>query len=65
MNNDRITRIFCDVDGFCIRLERYCKNHLLPTTTGGAWFSSSRLTLSEVMPIAILFHLSGSRCFKW
>ncbi|MDR3115360.1 MAG: IS982 family transposase [Treponema sp.] len=65
MNNDGITRIFCDVDDFCTKLEGYCKTHLLPTDTGGAWFPYSRLTLSEVMTIAILFHLSGSRCFKW
>jgi hypothetical protein len=65
MNNDRITRIFCDVDDFGAKLERYCKNHVLPTDTGGAWFPHSRLTLSEVMTSAILFHLSGSRCFTW
>jgi hypothetical protein len=66
MNDDIITRIFCDVDDFCIRLERYCKARLLPPSgTGGRWFPQGRLTLSEVMTIVILFHLSGYRCFKW
>jgi hypothetical protein len=65
MNDDSITRIFCDVDDFCARLERYCTIHLLPIDTGSAWFPRSRLTLSEVMTIAILFHLSGYQCFKW
>jgi hypothetical protein len=38
---------------------------LLPADTGKAWFLRSRLTLSEVMTIVILFHLSGYQCFKW
>ncbi|MDR2660130.1 MAG: hypothetical protein LBC27_09145 [Spirochaetaceae bacterium] len=54
MNDDSITRIFCDVDDFCAKLERYRKTRLLPTDTGGAWFPRSRLTLSKVMTIAIL-----------
>jgi hypothetical protein len=36
MNDNSITRIFCDVDDFSARLERYCTTHLLPTDTGGA-----------------------------
>jgi hypothetical protein len=31
MNDDSITRIFCDANDFCARLERYCTTHLLPT----------------------------------
>jgi hypothetical protein len=38
---------------------------LPPSGTGGRWFPRSRLALSEVMTIVILFHLSGYRCFKW
>jgi hypothetical protein len=65
MNDDSITRIFCDDAGdFCTMFERYGKNRLLPSDTGGAWFPRSRLALSEVMTIVILFHLSGYRCFK-
>jgi hypothetical protein len=41
------------------------KAHLPPADTGGAWFPRSHLTLSGVMTIVILFHLSGYRCFKW
>ncbi|MDR3355964.1 MAG: hypothetical protein LBO04_02125 [Spirochaetaceae bacterium] len=60
MDNDSITRIFCDADDFCTRLERYCKARLLPPSgTGGRWFPRSRLTPSEVMTIVILFHLGG------
>jgi len=65
MNEDSITRIYCDVDDFCKALEGYCKTHLLPNCKAPKWFPASRLTLSEVMTIILLFHLSGYRCFKW
>ena len=65
MDNDSITRIYCDVDDFCKALEGYCKTHLLPCGKAAKWFPASRLTLSEVMTIIVLFHLSGYRCFKW
>ena len=65
MNEDSITRIYCDVDDFCKALEGYCKAHLLPCGKAPKWFPASRLSLSEVMTIILLFHLSGYRCFKW
>jgi hypothetical protein len=58
MNEDSITSIYCDVDDFC-------KAHSLPGDEKRAWFPESRLSLSEVMTIILLFHLSGYRCFKW
>jgi hypothetical protein len=65
MNEDIITRIYCDVDDFCTALEDYCKSSLLPSDKAAKWFPASRLSLSEVMTIIVLFHLSGYRCFKW
>jgi hypothetical protein len=66
MNGEVITRIYCDVDDFCKALERYCKARCLPGEKKSGWFPSSRrLSLSGVMTIIILFHLSGCRCFKW
>jgi len=65
MNEDSITSIYCDVDDFCKALEQYCKTHLLPNGKAPKWFPASRLSLSEVMTIIVLFHLSGYRCFKW
>ena len=38
MNEDIITRIFCDVDDFCKALEAHLRSHLLPTDTRKAWF---------------------------
>jgi hypothetical protein len=65
MNEDSITRIYCDVDDFCKDFQRYCKSHFLPGEKNQKWFPASRLSLSEVMTIIVLFHLSGYRCFKW
>ena len=65
MDKDIITGIFCDVDDFCAALEKYAKARLLPDEQAGAWFPESRMALSEIMAIAILFHSSEYRCFKW
>jgi hypothetical protein len=65
MNEDTITRIYCDVDDFRKAFEAYCKAHSLPGAQRSSWFPASRLSLREVMTIILLFHLSGYRCFKW
>ena len=65
MNEDSITRIYCDVDGFCRALEGCCKSRLLAHDKAAKWFPASALSLSEVMTIIVLFHLSGYRYFKW
>jgi hypothetical protein len=64
MNEDSITRIYCDVDDFCKAFESYSRTHFLPGGKAPKWFPASRLSLSEVMAIIVLFHLSGFRCFK-
>ncbi len=63
MQEELLIKIFCDVDEFCkVYKERYlltddiAKNQLIPKTA---------LSLSEMMTIAIYFHHSGYRCFKW
>ena len=55
--------IFCDVDDFCKDYEAYCthsllmdKNEVIPKT---------KMALSEIMTILIMYHLSGYRTFKW
>ena len=65
MNEDSITRIYCNVDDVCKALEGYCKTRLLPCRKAPKWFPASRLSLSEAMTIIVLFHRSGYRCFKW
>jgi hypothetical protein len=65
MNEESITGIYCHVDDFSKALERYCKTHLLPHRKVPKWFPTSQLSLSEVMIIILLFHLSGCHFFKW
>ena len=55
--------VFCDIDDFCKDYEKYCthsllmdKNEVVPKT---------RMALSEIMTILIMYHLSGYRTFKW
>ena len=55
--------VFCDIDDFCKAYEEYCmhslmmeKQRIIPRT---------RMALSEIMTILIMYHLSGYRTFKW
>lgn len=55
--------IFCDIDDFCKAYEEYCthsllmdKNEVIPRT---------KMELSEIITILIVYHLSGYRTFKW
>jgi hypothetical protein len=65
MNEDSITSIYCDVDDFCKALDGYYRARLLPGGKTPKWFPASRLSLSEVVTVTLLFRLSGYRCFKW
>jgi len=67
MDEDIITRIFCDIDDFCVALEKYVKARLLPNEQAGAWFPESRMALSEIIAILSPYCSisSGYRCFKW
>jgi hypothetical protein len=65
MDENIITRIYCDVDDFCKSFEEYCKSRHLPNGKATKWFPAGSLSLSEVMTIILLFHHSGYRCFKW
>ena len=59
--------MFCDVDDFCKKLERYYINHLIPesgTHKKLILCTSEHLALSEIMTIVIYFHLSHYRTFK-
>jgi hypothetical protein len=61
-----ITAIYCDVDDFSKAFKEYCTIHLLPGSGADKeLFPKSSITLSEIMSIVILFHLSQYRTFKW
>ena len=55
--------IFCDVDDFCKAYEEYCMHSLMIEKK--KVIPRTRMALSEIMTILIMFHLSGYRTFKW
>ena len=55
--------IFCDADDFCKAYEEYCRNRLLMDKEEVV--PRTRMSLSEIMTILIMYHLSGYRNFKW
>jgi hypothetical protein len=55
--------MFCDIDDYCKAFENYWKRHLLPD--GPSVIRHCGMSLSEIMTIVILFHLSNQRTFKW
>ncbi len=55
--------IFCDVDDFCKAYEEYCRNKLLMNKEEVV--PRTRMSLSEIMTILIMYHLSGYKTFKW
>ena len=57
------TAIFCDADDFCNVYEKYCRNKLLMDKK--AVVPKTRMSLSEIMTILIMYHLSRYRTFKW
>ena len=60
---EQLTAIFCDIDDFCKAYENYCKTHLLTNETHK--IPKTSMHLSEIMTIAVCFHLSHYREFKW
>ena len=55
--------IFCDADDFCSAYEEYCRNKLLMDKEEVV--PRTRMPLSEIMTILIMYHLSGYKTFKW
>ena len=57
------TAIFCDADDFCKAYEEYCRNKLLIYKEEVV--PRTRISLSEIMTILIMYHLYGYNTFKW
>lgn len=60
INYDKITEIFCVVDEFCKEFEKVTQSFIL----GNKPKRPPKMSSSEVISIALFFHLSGFRCFK-
>ena len=54
--------IFCDTDDFCKAYEEYCRNKLLMDKE--EVIPRTRMSLSEIMTILIMYQLSGYKTFK-
>lgn len=59
---DKITEIFCSIDDFCKEFVPFWQKNLI--SNGKKRIRSSKMSLSEVMTIQVLFHLSGYKTFK-
>jgi hypothetical protein len=67
MDENTLIALFCSVDDFCKAFEPQWSQFLLEqNTTGTRWWTTrkSKLSMSELMTIVILFHSSGYRTFK-
>jgi len=64
MDNNQLTRIFCDVDDFCKELNQYTEGKLLPGLRSGHPGPPCCLSDSEIMTILIFFQSSSFRNFK-
>lgn len=65
MNNDQLTRIFCEIDDFCKEISYYTQHKLLPNPNASRRGPRCCLSDSEIMTILILFQSSGYRHFKY
>lgn len=63
ISKDKITKIFCSIDDFCLIFEPALQTRLVSTgkNTRKRKFTMS---MSEIVTITVLFHLSGFRTFK-
>ena len=59
-----LLNIFCEIDDFCKSFEKQWTKQLLSSGKIKR-ASKSTLCMSEVMTIAVWFHISGYRTFKW
>jgi len=62
ISTTKITEIFCSIDDFCLEFVPKFESQLLSNTKKRN--RPSKLSLSEVMTIQVLFHESGYRRFK-
>ena len=62
LSQDKITQIFCSIDDFCKDFVPNWQNNLI--SNGKKRNRKSNLSLSEIITLQVLFHVSGYRNFK-
>ncbi len=64
--DELIISVFLEIDNFCKEFIPYMEQRCLPLDSAKASLEPpSSLSLSEIMTICTVFHLSGYRTFKW
>jgi len=64
-NDDKLILIFCMVDDFCNEYSKVIDQHYLSKKPVKRNVPTPSLSISEIMTIEILYHLSGHKCFKY
>jgi len=62
-SNDKITEIFCSIDDFCLVFEPALRKRQI-STGKKTRNRKSTMSMSEILTLTVLFHLSGHRTFK-
>ena len=63
ISKDKITQIFCSIDDFCLVFEPALQKRQI-TTGKKTRKRKFTMSMSEIVTITVLFHLSGFRTFK-
>lgn len=64
LTEDKVIELFFMADEFCKFFDRMMASYTLKNTGKRSYHRESTLSKAEIMPIIILFHDSGYRCFK-
>lgn len=66
INELKLVQLFCEIDDFTFVYEQKLAGHLLPATlTGRHSINKPHISLSEMMTLEIVYHLSGHKCFEY
>jgi len=66
INELKLVQLFCETDDFTHVYEQKPAAQLLPATLNSKHSSNKpHLSLSEMMTLEILYHLSGHQCFEY
>src|SRR3954471_3710814 len=66
INELKLVQLFCEIDDFTQVYEQKLAGHLLPVNLNSKHSSNKpRISLSEMMTLEILYHLSGHKCFEY
>jgi Transposase DDE domain len=66
INEVKLVQLFCEIDDFTSIYEQKLAGHLLPVTPNSKHSTHKPcISLSEMMTLEILYHLSGYKCFEY